>query len=289
MSKSINESKLTIQLEVVTELWIRAHRRPHDFYLEFAELLTELDQVYIRSYDYFGYINAWCNWLEENDIHGLRLDELIEELKRKSFVEYQRYFKSYQSEHRAALRRHRENETRNIRSLERKARNAVERYSKTEVVRIDLGYIKKYQHLINITDFYEDMKELRAQMSRREKPFNALIDFGWALEQGVDKGYHCHLVLFFNGHVKQDGWGIAHQVGKEWQKITGKLGYFFNCHDPEQIQEYTELGILGIGRIHRNNPTEVEKMINAVRYLVRPEKDAQHLRVKCKAKMRTFQ
>ncbi len=46
----------------------------------------------------------------------------------------------------------------------------------------------------------------------------------------------------------------------------------FNCHDPEQIQEYTELGILGIGRIHRNNPTEVERMINAVRYLVRPEK-----------------
>lgn len=81
MSKPINESKLTIQLEVVTELWIRAHRRPHDFYLEFAELLTELDQVYIRSYDYFGYINAWCNWLEENDIAGLRLDELIEELK----------------------------------------------------------------------------------------------------------------------------------------------------------------------------------------------------------------
>ena len=35
----------------------------------------------------------------------------------------------------------------------------------------------------------------------------------------------------------------------------------FNCHDPEQIQEYTELGILGIGRIHRNNSTEVEKWL----------------------------
>jgi hypothetical protein len=289
MSKSINESKLTIQLEVVTELWIRAHRRPHDFYLEFAELLKKFDQVYIRSYDYFGYINAWCNWLEQNDIRGLKLNELVEELKRKAFVEYQRYFKSYQSEHRSALRRHRENETRNIRSLERKARSAVERYAKTEVVRIDLGYIKKYQHLVNIADFYDDMKELRAQMSKREKPFNALIDFGWALEQGVDKGYHCHLVLFFNGHIKQDGWGIAHQVGKEWQKITGKLGYFFNCHDPEQIQEYSELDILGIGRIHRNNSTEVEKMVNAIRYLVRPEKDAQHLRVKLNSKMRTFQ
>lgn len=289
MSKSINESKLTIQLEVVTELWIRANRRPHDFYLEFAELLKKFDQVYIRSYGYFGYINAWCNWLEENDIRGLRLDELVEELKRKSFVEYQQYFKSYQSKHREALRRHRENETRNIRSLERKARSAVERYAKTEVVRIDLGYIKKFQHLINITNFYEDMKELRAQMSKREKPFNALIDFAWALEQGVDKGYHCHLVLFFNGHVKQEGWGIAHRVGKEWQKITGKLGYFFNCHDSEQIQEYMELGILGIGRIHRNNSTEVKKMLNAISYLVRPEKDAQHLRVKSNSKMRTFQ
>ena len=71
--------------------------------------------------------------------------------------------------------------------------------------------------------------------------------------------------------------------------ITGKLRYFFNCHDSEQIQEYTELGILGVGRIYRNNSSEVEKMVNAVRYLVRPEKDAQHLRVKCKAKMRTFQ
>ena len=33
----------------------------------------------------------------------------------------------------------------------------------------------------------------------------------------------------------------------------------------------------------------IEKMIKAVCYLVRPEKDAQHLRVKCKTKMRTFQ
>ncbi|QIC67936.1 hypothetical protein FSC10_11470 [Acinetobacter schindleri] len=39
--------------------------------------------------------------------------------------------------------------------------------------------------------------------------------------------------------------------------ITGKLRYFFNCHDSEQIQEYTELGILGVGRIYRNNSSEV--------------------------------
>lgn len=60
--------------------------------------------------------------------------------------------------------------------------------------------------MINIADFYEDMKELRAQMSKREKPFNDLIDFGWALEQGVDKGYHCHLVLFLMGTLsRMDG------------------------------------------------------------------------------------
>jgi hypothetical protein len=40
--------------------------------------------------------------------------------------------------------------------------------------------------------------------------------------------------------------------------------------------------------IHRNNPDEVNNMLDTVAYLVRPEKEAQHLRVKTKKRMRTF-
>ena len=95
--------------------------------------------------------------------------------------------------------------------------------------------------------------------------------------------------MIFNGHQRQKGWGIADKIGKLWKRITNNEGCYFNCHDPEQIAKYRELGILGIGRIHRDNPIEVRNLRNAGAYLVNPEKEAQHLRVKCKAKMRTFQ
>lgn len=74
MSKSINESKLTIQLEVVTELWIRAENQPLDFYEEFAELVIQFDEIYRTGSQYFGYINAWCDWLDEYDIDDLDFD-----------------------------------------------------------------------------------------------------------------------------------------------------------------------------------------------------------------------
>lgn len=39
-------------------------------------------------------------------------------------------------------------------------------------------------------------------------------------------------------------------------------------------------GQLGIGMIHRNKPEQVQNAIKAAIYLVNPEKDHQHLRVK---------
>ncbi|QXR06819.1 inovirus Gp2 family protein [Acinetobacter lwoffii] len=289
MSKSMNESKLTIQLEVITELWIKAENEPQDFYEEFAELLIQFDDTYHSDFQYFGYINAWCDWLDDHDIYDLDFDEIVEELKHKSFEDYRDYFNGYKSKQLTDLRRHRENEKRNLESLSNKMNRAVGRYSKSEVVRVDLAYLQSCHDVIDIKMFYQDLEELRKAIVKRKDPFHDLVDFAWALEQGETKGYHCHLLLIFNGHQRQKGWGIADKIGKLWKRITNNEGCYFNCHDPEQIAKYRELGILGIGRIHRDNPIEVRNLRNAGAYLVNPEKEAQHLRVKCKAKMRTFQ
>ena len=289
MSKSINESKLTIQLEVVTELWIRAENQPLDFYEEFAELVIQFDEIYRTGSQYFGYINAWCDWLDEYDIDDLDFDEVVDELKCESFDYYQDYFKGYQSRQLKDLRRHRENEKRNLESLSRKLDRALSRYSKSEVVRVDIAYLQSCNSIVDIQMFYQDLEELRKAISKRKDPFHDLVDFAWALEQGETKGYHCHLLLIFNGHQRQKGWAIADKVGKLWKQITNDEGCYFNCHDPEQIAKYRELGILGIGRIHRDNPVEVRNLRNAGAYLVNPEKEAQHLRVKLSPKMRTFQ
>lgn len=77
-------------------------------------------------------------------------------------------------------------------------------------------------------------------------------------------------------------------MGDLWKSITGDLGCYFNCHDSNYLKQFSDRNTLGIGMIHRKNKDEVNNMLNTVKYLVRPEKENQHLRVKCKQRMRTF-
>lgn len=288
MSGKINESALLIQLEDITGKWIELKKQPDLFFKDLAELLLRFKKINHPNYRYFGYINAWSDWLERNDIAGLSCNELVEYLQLKSFQEYQHYFKCYKSRYLSDLRRHKWDEKRNRKSLREKVQEAIRRYSKSEVVRVDLSYLQKSQDSIGLEDFHDDMNELCKAIAKRVEPFDHLVDYAWALEQGITKGYHCHLLLIFNGHKKQAAWGIAKQVGDYWKGITGNEGYYFNCHDPAQVEQYTKLDILGIGRIHRDNEEEVRRLLNAVTYLVRPEKEAQHLRMKPFFRMRTY-
>lgn len=289
MSKPINESKLTIRLEVITELWIKADKEPQDFYQQLAELLIEFNQIYNSNYEYFGYLNAWCDLLSCHVRSKVNMDEVLVNIKYRSFLYYQEYFRAYTSKHLEALRRHKENEARNRASFRNRVAKAVQRFSKTEVIRVNVGYVKEHQHLVNIRTVYDDVAKFRKAISKRNKPFHELITYALATEQGTDKGYHIHVALFFNGHKRQSGWGIAQNIGEVWKEITGEKGCFHNGHDPEKLQEFKERGKLGVGRIHRDNETEVENMLNAVDYLTRPDKEAQYLRVKLSPKMRTFQ
>ncbi|OOV80298.1 hypothetical protein B1202_14415 [Acinetobacter amyesii] len=282
-------SRLLIEIEDKTKAWVKTKKESLNFYTEFTRLLVDFDRAYCGSYCYFGYINAWCDLLEEHDIHGLGTAQVEVVLRNKTFEEYQSYFKGYRSQYRKDIRRHRANEVRNTKSFLKKIEKAIQVYSKSEVVRVDLSYLKDCHDLIDIENFYDDIGKFRKEISKREGLFNNLVDYAWALEQGADKGYHCHLLLIFNGHKHQNGWAIAEQLGKLWKQLTAGQGHHFNCHDTEQIKRYASLGILGIGKIHRDCSREVEKLCNAGAYLVNPEKEDQYLRVKHKARMRTFQ
>lgn len=282
-------SKLLIEIENETKLWIKAKKEPLDFYNKFANLLVEFDQVYCGSYCYFGYINAWCDLLEDHEVCGLRMERIVAILKNKTFEEYRSYFKGYRTRYRKDIRKHRANEVRNTNSFLKKIGKAIKVYSKSEVVRVDLSYLKEFHDVIDIENFYCDIGRFRKEISKRESLFANLVDYAWALEQGVDKGYHCHVLLIFNGHKHQNGWAIADRIGKLWKQLTGQQGHYFNCHNTEQVEKYRSMDTLGIGTIHRDCPIELKKMFKAGSYLVNPEKEDQYLRVKHKAKMRTFQ
>ncbi|WP_336938437.1 YagK/YfjJ domain-containing protein [Acinetobacter modestus] len=185
------------------------------------------------------------------------------------------------------ISKHQNQEERNRKRLRQYLTDLTEHYSKLLFVRIDLGYLKEEQYQVDVSVFQQHMDAFRSRLANQDGCFSDLQGYAWALEEGATKGLHAHVLLIYDGHKHQQGYGLAKLVGDAWLEITGRIGMYFNCHDTDYIRKFEREGALGIGMIQRDNPQQVANAINAAMYLVNPEKEFQYLRSKTRG-MRTF-
>ena len=128
-----------------------------------------------------------------------------------------------------------------------------------------------------------------SRIADQDTCFSGLHGYAWALEHGLSKGYHCHLLLMYDGNMHRGDFEMGQWVGECWEQITHGCGYIFNCNHSEYKAIFEAMGTLGIGMIHSKNPDQVYNFLNyVVPYLVNAEKEQQHLRVKDSAYMRSF-
>ena len=180
---------------------------------------------------------------------------------------------------------HKRQRSRNASALKKLFENLLSRHRKLLLVRVDVSY--RYDADISISQFDADLKVLRSRIQNRDTCFKGVLDYSWAIEQGREKGYHCHLLLIYNGskHMKDEYYGM--QIGEVWQDITDGEGCYFNCNNKAHKDHFRGLGTLGIGMIHRCNERAVENAVNTILYLARADKEDQHLRAKIRG-MRGF-
>lgn len=179
----------------------------------------------------------------------------------------------------------------NGKSLENNIRTLISNYSRLLFVRVDLKYIQEISNHITIRDFDFHMKKLRDAIHNGDTCFKHLLSHAWSLEHGEDNGgFHCHLLLIFDGAKHYKDSYLANQVGQKWQAITEGVGYCFILNTKEYKESFARYGKLGIGMIHRNNLQEVENAVNAALYLTRPDKpDGSYQRLKVSVpNMNTF-
>ncbi|MBJ8482406.1 YagK/YfjJ domain-containing protein [Acinetobacter vivianii] len=160
-------------------------------------------------------------------------------------------------------------------------------YAKLLFIRIDLSIELKHQDEVGIEQFNVYLRTFINRVQNQDTCFKDLQGYVWAIEQGATKGYHCHVLLIYDGHKHLKDFGMAIQVGQCWSKITANKGYYFISNSTEYKQKFENKGKLGIGMIHRAQPQQVKNAIEAAMYLVNPEKDNQHLRARIKD-MRSF-
>lgn len=288
MNNQVNESRTLIEIEDFVDDVVNRSREPRRFFRKLTDLIFQLDKIYNPDFYYSTCVDALIELLIDFDRDLNNWQSLYDQLKRVSFTGIKERFKKHHRRHLRQLRDHQYSESVNTKNLVERMERITDHYSRILAVRVDLAYPLKHQDQVGIQEFNEDMRVLRTRLRDKDRIFEGLIEYAWALEQGKDKGYHCHLLLVYKGHERQKAYGIAKRVGDIWGNITSGKGCYFNCHDPKYLQQFSDRDTLGIGMIYRKDQDQVNNMLNTIKYLVRPEKEDQHLRVKCKKRMRTF-
>lgn len=153
-----------------------------------------------------------------------------------------------------------------------------EHYYQLLVIRVDLGY-----HMHNIISSHADIEHKyweakhdfrrflnNAKMNRL---FDHLVGYVWSLEYGPDKGYHYHLILFFDGSQVRQDVILGKMIGEYWQYvITDTRGVYWNCNAYKD--DYPECGI---GMVHYSDTEKRNYLKNAAGYLIKVDHYARML------------
>jgi hypothetical protein len=190
-----------------------------------------------------------------------------------------------------ALRRHLDNlrrsERGNAQSCAKFLQGLRSRYSKVLAIRLDLEYYSNYRVGVG---FESQAISLEEAQQHRDTFINYLrkgplakhfVGYVWKLEYGLEKGYHFHFGIFFDGQKVCKDITIGDLLGQQWREaITRGRGMFFSCNKKKEA--YLRCGI---GMLLRSDDVKWQALEKAMRYLTKVDL---YLRFRSPGRKRTF-
>lgn len=129
----------------------------------------------------------------------------------------------------------------------------IDKYSKLNVIRVDLAYKKSYSDEITFDMANDDLN--RMLNHRRGKPsvFENLVGYICKKEYTEDKGTHFHIIFFYDGQKVLNDVMKAEQIGEHWAKnITKGNGNYHNCNHNKYKNK-------GVGILEHNNKCKMRE------------------------------
>lgn len=195
-----------------------------------------------------------------------------------------------------SVENHRRGYRSNLASLSGYVSDLFKRYSRLLVVRLDLGYkqglslnplMAQYHVVVSTQPEYgissphepslpPSPRVTIGQIQQHREALLAFIrntfghkfcGYAWKLEYGARKGYHFHVVLFFNGaHLCRDV-AIGTLIGDHWNSvITAGQGNYYNCNANGHRYRHP-----CIGNLSWNSPALQQGMDYLCAYLMKPD------------------
>jgi hypothetical protein len=139
------------------------------------------------------------------------------------------------------------------------------RYSKLNIIRVDLSYKKPHANTITLEEANRDFTHMLN--NRRSKPsvFENNVGYVCKRECTADRGLHFHAMFIYDGQKVQKSSFKANQIGEYWKQLTNNKGSFHNCHRNKYKDN-------GIGMFEHRDNTKREKLDNnVISYLCKDE------------------
>ena len=269
----MNEAQTLLAIENLMKAVIQKTYHWRNFKSDYVELMHEARAIYHSYREYTPLIQAYFDLLPEKI--RLRDEDIFN--NRTVFQEFQSEIKAAQKKFIQGFKR---NNRRNQGNLEEYFTALVERHRKLLLVRVDLHYSSEKHP--SMKQFNQNIEKLISRVQNKDTIFKDQVGYAYRLEQGgKSRGYHCHLLIIYNGTLRCNDGYLGMEIGELWQEeITRGDGDFYLCNQSEYKRSYQEQGTLGIGMIHRVNQREVNNAHAVISYLAKPEKDDQYLRGK---------
>jgi hypothetical protein len=164
--------------------------------------------------------------------------------------------------------------TKNYQSMINYIDNLFTRYGRLLVIRIDLAYRKDVDvRFMNTNEVYEAYWQAKTDRehlfrnTRTNQIFDDMVGYVWRLEYGEDKGFHNHMIFFFDGSQVREDISIAKMIGDYWENvITQGRGLAYNCNAHKEKYERC-----GIGMISWKNFELIANLKLAAQYLAKPD------------------
>lgn len=146
----------------------------------------------------------------------------------------------------AKLNNYQRSSNKNYKGLTEHIDALFECHSRLLVLRVDLSYSKENSKTTQAVA-KQDRERLFGN-ARSNKLFADMVGHIWKLEHGPEKGFHYHMMFFFDGSKVREDITLATRIGEYWvDVITKGRGLYFNCNASKWRYENCGIGMVRYG------------------------------------------
>ncbi len=152
------------------------------------------------------------------------------------------------------------------------------RYSRLNMVRIDLGYQKEYKDNVTLEEATKNFKTMLNNKRSKPTVFEGMVGYVAKKEVGEDKGIHFHMLAIYDGQKAREDISKGTQIGRYWKNnITKGKGLYHNCNQNDYKKDKA------VGIIEHNDENKRKLLDDKVlTYLCKDEQSVDGLKINSK-------